>query len=64
MRFIRLKEVCEITSLSKSTIWTMIQNETFPPSIRVGDRAVRWDLASVEAWMEEKIKASTKQNTG
>jgi predicted DNA-binding transcriptional regulator AlpA len=57
MKLIDINEVCEITKLSKSTVFKKIKDGTFPeiqktpsPSSR-GPRLVnRWDKAKVIAW--------------
>jgi predicted DNA-binding transcriptional regulator AlpA len=57
MELIDINEVCEITKLSKSTVFKKIKDGTFPeiqktpsPSSR-GPRLVnRWDKAKVIAW--------------
>lgn len=55
---IRLPEVKARTALSRSTIYKRVADGSFPPPIKLGERAVGWIEAEVEAWLAEKIKAS------
>lgn len=48
----RLKEVVELTSLSKSTIYRMISAGVFPASIALSQRAVAWRVSDVDAWLD------------
>ncbi|MFU8019811.1 helix-turn-helix transcriptional regulator, partial [Pseudomonas aeruginosa] len=42
MRIISLKEVMDLTSLARSTIYKYIALGTFPLPLSVGERCVRW----------------------
>lgn len=52
MRFLKLKEVMEKTALSRSAIYRKMNEDQFPKSISLGDRAVAWVESEVEEWME------------
>ncbi|RJG40064.1 AlpA family transcriptional regulator [Motilimonas pumila] len=51
MRFLKLKEVMQKTALSRSTIYRKMNNDEFPKSICLGDRAVAWLESEVDEWM-------------
>ncbi|EGQ7698222.1 AlpA family transcriptional regulator [Vibrio vulnificus] len=53
MRFLKLKEVMEKTALSRSAIYRKMNEDQFPQSISLGDRAVAWVESEVDEWMEE-----------
>ncbi|CAG9297546.1 AlpA family transcriptional regulator [Celerinatantimonas diazotrophica] len=53
MRFLKLKEVMEKTVLSRSAIYRKMNEEDFPKSVSLGDRAVVWLEEDVVNWMEE-----------
>jgi prophage regulatory protein len=53
MRFLKLKEVMEKTALSRSAIYRKMNEEDFPKSVSLGDRAVAWLEEDVVNWMEE-----------
>ena len=52
MRFLKLKEVMQKTALSRSAIYRKMNDDNFPQSINLGDRAVAWVDSEVEDWME------------
>ena len=58
MRFIKLKEVMDKTTLGRSTIYKFIAEGKFPKSKSLGGRAVAWLESDVEDWMLEKIEES------
>ena len=52
MRFLKLKEVMQKTALSRSAIYRKMNEEDFPKSVSLGDRAVAWVESEVVDWME------------
>lgn len=54
MKLIKLKDVTEMTTLSKATIYRLIKQGAFPPQIFLGPRAVAWRLSDVVAWIEQR----------
>lgn len=55
MRFLKLKEVMQKTALSRSAIYRKMDEESFPKSVSLGDRAVAWIESEVEGWMESVV---------
>ena len=55
---IRLEAVKARTGLSRSTIYSCISQGKFPQQIAIGKRAVGWDSASIDRWIEDRIKES------
>ncbi|MEZ9281835.1 AlpA family transcriptional regulator [Vibrio cyclitrophicus] len=51
MRFIRMKQVMEMTSLSRSSINRYIKEERFPRCVPLGCRAAVWLESEVQDWM-------------
>ena len=51
------KAVCERTSLSRSTLDRLVAAGAFPAPIRITDRRLAYDSASVERWLLEKVAA-------
>ncbi|PBW52398.1 AlpA family transcriptional regulator [Pseudomonas aeruginosa] len=51
----RLKEVMDLTSLARSTIYKYIALGTFPLPLSVGERCVRWLESEVHEWILERI---------
>ncbi len=54
-RILRLPEVIERTGLSRSSIYSFIQKNTFPKQISLGEKAVGWLEADIDLWIEHKI---------
>ncbi len=62
MRFLRLKEVIAVTALSRSSIYKFMNEQRFPQSLSLGDRAVAWVETEIEEWMEEKLQQREPNN--
>lgn len=57
-RTIRRAQLREIVPLADTTIYEMEQRGEFPRRFYLTPRCVVWDLAEVEAWIEERRCAS------
>ncbi|WP_078462226.1 AlpA family phage regulatory protein [Sphingomonas sp. NIC1] len=55
-RLLTRKQVESIVSLSRSSIYGMIANNSFPKPIRIGRRAVRFLQSDIEAWLQAKME--------
>ena len=55
---IRLPQVMQETGLSRSTIYRLIQNQEFPPQIRLtqNGRASGWLRDEIDAWKQSRVK--------
>jgi prophage regulatory protein len=51
---LRRTQVEERIGLSRSTLYSMIAEGTFPKPIRIGKRAVGWTESSLTAWVASK----------
>ena len=56
--FLRLPEVKGMTGLSKSSLYALIQEKSFPKPVRLGARTVAWVRSEVRQWAFERISAS------
>ena len=56
--FLRLPEVKAITGLSKSSLYALIKEKSFPAPVRLGARAVAWVRSEVRQWAAERVHAS------
>ena len=62
MRFLKLKEVMALTALGRSSIYKFMNEDRFPQSVSLGDRAVAWVESEIEEWMHERLsKRDEKQ---
>lgn len=52
-RFIKVKEVMEITGLSRSGIYKAMSNGSFPAQFKLADGgfSARWSLDEINKWM-------------
>ena len=53
-RVVRIREVCELTGLSRTTIWRRINDKSFPPSIPLGPQGTRargWRHSDIQTWI-------------
>ena len=55
----RIKTVCEITGLPKSTVYAKMLNEEFPRPIKLGRRAVGWKSEELQAWISNQSGAAS-----
>jgi prophage regulatory protein len=56
--FLRLPAVKALTGLSKTSLYTMIRDKSFPAPVRLGPRAVAWVRSEVRQWAMERVQAS------
>ena len=57
MKLIKLKDVIEMTTLSKATIYRLMSKRAFPGAVPLGPRAVAWKLSEVIEWIDSKASA-------
>lgn len=58
LRVIRLPEVKQRTGLSRSSIYRLMSEASFPQSCKLGERIIAWVEADIERWLAEKIASS------
>jgi len=58
-RMLKLKEVMQITSLKRATIYNYIKSGEFPKQVQLTKRSVAWTESSIKRWLESRKKAST-----
>ena len=56
--FVRLPQVKELTCLSKSSIYRLMDEGNFPKQVLLGARSVAWVKSDVEDWCAQKINAA------
>lgn len=52
-QLLSVKQVCEITSISRSTVYRKVEAGTFPPPVHLGGNMVRWVLRDVQNWIQK-----------
>lgn len=60
LTILRRKQVEARTGLSRSTIYAFISEGIFPKPINLGNRAVGWIEAEIDAWLKSCIETSRK----
>lgn len=56
--FLRLPDVKAMTGLSKTSLYGLIRDKSFPAPVRLGPRAVAWVRSEVRQWAAERVHAS------
>jgi prophage regulatory protein len=49
---LRLKDVCALIGVGRSTIYKWVELSSFPKPIRVGARSVRWKASDLAQWRD------------
>lgn len=62
-RLLRRREVEEITGLSRSSIYRLMQKDEFPRPVKVGPAAVRWRESDIADWLESRPIAKSEHDT-
>ena len=57
---LRLPAVKQSTGLSRSTIYQLVADGSFPKPVSLGDRAVGWLEHEVQEWLQRRIDASRR----
>jgi prophage regulatory protein len=52
--FLRIKQVLQITGLTRSTLFRQINKGHFPVPIKIGSRASAWSKAQIMQWMDDR----------
>lgn len=59
--FIRLSEVQRRTGYSKAWLYRLMSQGKFPPSVKIGSRAIAFVESEVDDWINQRIKESRKE---
>jgi prophage regulatory protein len=51
-RFLRIKEVLRLTSLSRATLYRKIQDGSFPAQVRLSQRCCGWRRSVIKHWCD------------
>ena len=55
----RIKTVCDITGLPKSTVYATMLSGEFPRPIKLGRRAVGWKSEELQSWIAKQSEAAS-----
>ena len=56
---LRLPEVLKMIGVSRSTVYKWMEEEDFPPRIKLGPRAIGWDSKKIETWILARDERET-----
>ena len=56
--FLRLPQVKAATGLSKTTLYALIHDKSFPAPVRLSPGTVAWVKSEVRQWAQERVLAS------
>lgn len=63
LTILRRKQVEARTGLSRSTIYARINAGTFPRPVSLGEKAVGWIEAEIDAWLNARVQASRNSSS-
>jgi prophage regulatory protein len=55
-RILRIKDVIPLVGLSKSTIWKMVSEGSFPKQRHIGPRSIGWLDTEIYGWIAERFE--------
>lgn len=55
-QYIRARELAELLSVSRATIWRWTKTGELPPPSKIGLRAVVWSIDEVKTWVQARKK--------
>lgn len=55
-RLINRKQVEEITSLSRSSIYLLMSQDRFPKAVQIADKRVAWIEKEINDWVNDRIQ--------
>ena len=58
-RILRRAEVETKTGFKRAHIYNLMKAGQFPKAIRLGVRAVGWDAAEIDQWIEDRLNERT-----
>lgn len=61
-KYLRVKQVAEITGLSRATIYNLEKAGAFPTKTALGPRAVAWRESEIVAWLESRKHAEKSEH--
>ncbi len=60
MKFIKIEDVLQMTSLSRTTLYSLIKKGDFPAQIKIGNRISVWHEGSIKIWMNDRINGGVQ----
>lgn len=58
---LRISKVLDRTGLSRSVLYSKVAAGTFPPPVKISDRAIAWPSDQVTSWIEQTIRGGSQR---
>lgn len=59
--FLRLKDVCQLIGLSKTTVWELSKRDPeFPKPVKLTSQCTAWRADELDAWIESRERVQFK----
>ena len=56
MKFLKLPAVMHLPQLSRSGIYALMKEDSFPRQVKLGKRSVAWSEESILNWIKTRIE--------
>ena len=56
-RLISIHKVCDIAGLSKTEIYKRMSNNSFPKSVQLSSKCVRWAETEIYDWIRQQLES-------
>lgn len=53
-RMLRVREVCQMIGLSRSTVWRLERAGDFPKHYQLSPGSVGWKLSEIQNWIDDR----------
>ena len=63
-RLLNIRDVVELTTLHRATIYRLIERGEFPPNRKISPQRVGWSADAVEAWIKGEWNSSRGPSGG
>ncbi|HPQ96920.1 MAG: AlpA family phage regulatory protein [Thiothrix sp.] len=51
-KFLKLREVIEISGISSSEIYRKMHTGTFPSQYKINEKCARWKMSEIQNWID------------
>lgn len=55
-KYLKLNDIADLIGVSRTTVWKIRQDPTFPVGKKISKQVHVWPRESVENWLEDKKK--------
>lgn len=55
MRLLRVREICQVSGLARSTLYGEMRRGRFPAPVRISRRSVAWRSTDIDEWLKSRV---------